>query len=234
MHALTGFTKTDRSFFARDVLEVAPQLPGCVLERTDAGGTVAIRITEVEAYAGERDPGAHSYRGKTDRNATMFGEPGHVYVYFTYGLHHAINLVAGLAGQPYGCLVRAGRVVVGEPLARSRRENGPGVIGPRVAPLRDRDLARGPGNVARVFGVTRADDGDDLFGGAWRFLIPGAPTGLAPATGPRVGVSGPGGDGAHFPWRFWTADDPTVSAYRPGKAGRVGGQGASERPTLDG
>ena len=68
MHALTGFAETDRSFFARDALEVAPQLPGCVLERTDAHGTVAIRITEVEAYAGERDPGSHSYRGKTARN----------------------------------------------------------------------------------------------------------------------------------------------------------------------
>lgn len=225
MHALTGFAETDRSFFARDALEVAPQLPGCVLERTDAHGTVAIRITEVEAYAGERDPGSHSYRGKTARNATMFGDPGHVYVYFTYGLHHAVNLVAGLAGQPYGCLVRAGRVVVGEPLARSRREHGPGVNARRVAPLRDLDLARGPGNVARAFGVTRADDGDDLFGGAWRFLIPDAPTGLAPATGPRVGVSGPAGDGAHFPWRFWTADDPTVSAYRPGRISRA----ASER-----
>ena len=229
MHALTGFAETDRSFFARDVLEVAPQLLGCVLERTDEEGTVAIRITEVEAYAGERDPGAHSYRGKTARTATMFGEPGHVYVYFTYGLHHAINLVAGLVGQPYGCLVRAGRVVVGEPLARSRRETGS-----RVTPLRDRDLARGPGNVARVFGVTRADDGDDLFGGAWRFLVPDAPAALAPATGPRVGVSGPAGDGALFPWRFWTADDPTVSAYRPGRVGRVGGPEASERPTLDG
>ncbi|MGG5171085.1 DNA-3-methyladenine glycosylase [Pseudarthrobacter sp. J1738] len=91
------------------------------MKRTTPPGTVAIRITEVEAYAGERDPGAHSYRGKTSRNKTMFGPAGHIYCYFTYGMHHAINLVAGRPDQPYGCLIRAGDVIEGASLARTRR-----------------------------------------------------------------------------------------------------------------
>ncbi|MFB2597385.1 DNA-3-methyladenine glycosylase [Herbiconiux sp. P17] len=208
---VTGYRSTDRAFFERDVLDVAPDLLGCVLRRSDDDGVVAIRITEVEAYAGERDPGAHAYRGKTARNATMFGPAGHIYCYFSYGLHHAINLVTTGVGKPYGCLVRAGRVVEGEALARARREQR------RRSRVSERDLARGPGCVAQVFGATLADDGDDLFGGAWEFLIPDAPARVVPATGPRVGVSGEAGDGAVFPWRFWIPGDPTVSVYRPGK-----------------
>ncbi|MCS5736045.1 DNA-3-methyladenine glycosylase [Herbiconiux daphne] len=231
MDAPVGFTDTDRAFFARDVFDVAPQLLGCALRRTDAAGTVALRITEVEAYAGERDPGSHSYRGRTARNATMFGPAGHVYCYFSYGLHHAVNLVTGRVGQPYGCLVRAGRVVEGVELARRRRE-----AGGRRSPLPDRALARGPGNVAQALGATLADDGDDLFGSAWQFFVP---TGAGPdaarptiATGPRVGVSGPAGDAVAFPWRYWIAGDPTVSSYRPAKP-RLPAKphGPSETPT---
>ncbi|WP_092556158.1 DNA-3-methyladenine glycosylase [Herbiconiux ginsengi] len=209
----SGFRHTDRSFFERDVLEVAPDLLGCLLRRSGADGTVAIRITEVEAYAGERDPGAHSYRGKTARNATIFGPAGHIYCYFSYGLHYAINLVTTGVGKPYGCLVRAGRVVEGEELARIRRQSR------RRSPVSERDLARGPGRVAQAFAVTLADDGDDLFGGEWEFRIPDAPR-ITPAIGPRVGVSGVAGDGAEFPWRFWVPGDPTVSAYRPAKSRR--------------
>jgi DNA-3-methyladenine glycosylase len=210
-----GYTRPPRDFFSREVLEVAPDLLGGLLERTTVDGTIGMVVTEVEAYAGERDPGSHSYRGKTARNATMFGPPGHVYVFFTYGMHHAINLVAGEPDRPYGCLIRAGRIVEGEELARRRR-----AAGRRLSALADRDLARGPGNVAQAFGATLADDGADLFDGSWRFLIPDAPLTLPIATGPRVGVSGPAGDGAAFPWRFWIAGDPTVSAYRPAKPRR--------------
>ncbi|MCS5720339.1 DNA-3-methyladenine glycosylase [Herbiconiux sp. CPCC 205763] len=206
-----GYRKTDRGFFERDVLEVAPDLLGCVLKKSDDDGAVAIRITEVEAYAGERDPGAHSFRGRTARNATMFGPAGHIYCYFTYGLHHAINLVTTGADRPYGCLVRAGLVIEGQHLARARR------AARRRSPVSDRELARGPGNVAQVFDVTLADNGDDLFGGAWEFLVADAPRDFQPAVGPRVGVSGRGGDAGEFPWRFWIPGDPTVSAYRPGK-----------------
>lgn len=211
---LAGYTRPPRDFFAREVLEVAPALLGAVLERSGPG-TVGMVVTEVEAYAGERDPGSHSYRGKTARNATMFGPPGHLYCYFTYGMHHAINLVAGEPGQPYACLIRAGRIVEGVELVRRRRTGGR-----RVSALADRDLARGPGNVAQAFGATLTDDGADLFDGPWRFLLPDAPLTLQIATGPRVGVSGPGGDGAAFPWRYWIAGDPTVSAYRPAKPRR--------------
>jgi DNA-3-methyladenine glycosylase len=125
MIVLPGFVPATRDFFARDSLTVGPALLGTVLARTDADGTVAIRLTEVEAYGGERDPGAHAFRGRTARTASMFGEAGHVYCYFTYGMHHAVNLVTGQVGQPYGCLVRAGEVVLGADLARARREAKP-------------------------------------------------------------------------------------------------------------
>ncbi|TFD52027.1 DNA-3-methyladenine glycosylase [Cryobacterium sp. Hh11] len=213
MNVLEGFHRADRAFFAREVLELAPEVLGCILQRTDDDGTVAIRITEVEAYAGERDPGAHSYRGMTNRNKTMFGPAGHLYCYFTYGMHHAVNLVAGQPGQPYGCLIRAGDVLEGADIARSRRE-----IKPRKVPLLDRSLARGPGCVAQSFGVSLADDGDDLFGGQWTFFVPDDGAVVPHLTGPRVGVSGPGGSATDFPWRFWLADAPSVSAYKPGRS----------------
>jgi DNA-3-methyladenine glycosylase len=213
MSEFEGLHPASRGFFARDVLDVAPALLGCVLQRTDDEGTVAVRITEVEAYAGERDPGAHTYRGKTNRNKTMFGEPGHIYCYFTYGMHHAMNLVAGQLGQPYGCLIRAGDVVGGAELARARRE-----LKPRKSPIPDRALARGPGCVAECFGVNLSNDGDDLFGGEWQFFVPDDGTVLPHLTGPRVGVSGPGGDAVAFPWRFWLPDASSVSAYKPARA----------------
>lgn len=206
---VTGdFFEPPRGFFARDSLELAPDLLGCLLEHTTADGAVTIRITEVEAYAGELDPGSHAYRGQTARNSTMFGEAGHVYAYFTYGMHHAVNLVAGGIERPRACLVRSGEVVDGAQLARQRREGGR-----RRSALPDRDLARGPGNVAQALGVTLEQNGDDLFGGAWRFLVPTSRE-WEVSTGPRVGVSGPGGDAASFPWRYWISGDPTVSAYR--------------------
>ncbi|WGW14031.1 DNA-3-methyladenine glycosylase [Saxibacter everestensis] len=206
-----------REFFAREVTDVAPELLGCVLQHSDGAGTVGIRITEVEAYAGERDPGAHSYRGRTERNKTMFGEPGHVYCYFTYGLHHAVNLVAGTAGQPYGCLIRAGEVIRGAELARKRRE-----AKPRKNPLLDHELARGPACIAQSFDVDLGNDGDDLFGSGWEVLLPSGELSLPHLTGPRVGVSGPGGDGTAFPWRFWLPEEPSVSAYKPAsRPGRV-------------
>ncbi|WP_104200683.1 DNA-3-methyladenine glycosylase [Cryobacterium sp. Y29] len=212
MSVLNGFHLADRGFFSREVLDVAPGILGCILQRTDDDGTVTIRITEVEAYAGERDPGAHSYRGKTNRNRTMFGPAGHLYCYFTYGMHHALNLVAGQPGQPYGCLIRAGDVIQGSDIARIRRESKP-----RKVPLLDRSLARGPGCVAQSFGATLDNDGDDLFGGQWKFFIPDDGVVLPHHTGPRVGVSGPGGDATNFPWRFWLADAPSVSSYKPAK-----------------
>ncbi len=209
---LNGFHPANREFFAREVLDVAPEILGCIIQRTDDDGTVTIRIIEVEAYAGDRDPGAHTYRGKTNRNKTMFGAAGHLYCYFTYGMHYALNLVAGQPGQPYGCLIRAGEVMEGADIARSRRESRP-----RKTPLVDASLARGPGCVAQSLGATLANDGDDLFGGQWKFFVPDDGVVLPHFTGPRVGVSGAGGSATNFPWRYWLADESSVSAYKPGR-----------------
>ncbi|ADB34442.1 DNA-3-methyladenine glycosylase [Kribbella flavida DSM 17836] len=110
-----------RSLLAAPVLEVAPKLLGMVLRRTTDEGTVAVRLTEVEAYDGPNDPGSHAYRGQTARNAVMFGPPGFLYVYFTYGMHFCMNVSAGPDGQPSAVLLRAGEVVEGVELARRRR-----------------------------------------------------------------------------------------------------------------
>ncbi|WP_404312929.1 DNA-3-methyladenine glycosylase [Agrococcus terreus] len=200
------------AWFERDPLELAPLLLGGVLRRADAEGAVAVRVTEVEAYRGADDPGAHSFRGRTARNATMFGPGGHVYCYFTYGMHHAVNVVAGPAGSGWGVLVRAGAVVEGAELALERRSA-------RRASAPSGELARGPGNVAQALGATLADDGAALGGAAsdgaaWSFEPAAGSSPPAFRTGPRVGVSGPGGDAAAFPWRFWLPGEPSVSAYR--------------------
>src|SRR5579862_6565497 len=135
-------TLIPREFFARPSVEVAPDLLGCVLEHETAAGLVAVELTEVEAYAGQADPASHAYRGRTARNAVMFGPPGHAYVYFIYGMHYAINAVCMPEGTGEGVLIRAGEVVDGLALARARR----------VASRVDADLARGPGRLATVLG----------------------------------------------------------------------------------
>jgi DNA-3-methyladenine glycosylase len=195
-----------RAFFARPVLEVAPQLLGCTVSH--AG--VTVRLTEVEAYDGANDPGSHAFRGRTPRTQVMFGEPGGLYVYFTYGMHWCANLVCGPSGAASAVLLRAGEVVEGIDLARSRRA---GVI--------DRDLARGPARLAMTLALTRDQNGIDTIAAdsplAMR-VAAGSPAGVSiVGTGPRVGVSGPGGDAAAYPWRFWLEGEDTVSVYRPAK-----------------
>lgn len=194
-----------REFLGGDAVAIAPRLLGWVL--THAG--VSVRLTEVEAYAGDRDPGSHAYRGRTARNATMFGPAGHLYVYFTYGMHFCANIVTGSEGRSDAVLLRAGEVVAGAGLARERR---PGA--------REVDLARGPARLARCLDLDRGKDGLDLFAGP-PLLVPGPPV---PEDlirrGPRVGVAGPGGDAAAYPWRFWIDGEPTVSQYRPAKPRR--------------
>ncbi|MFJ3986455.1 DNA-3-methyladenine glycosylase [Streptomyces fungicidicus] len=181
--------------------EVAPRLLGAVLTHETPDGTVAIAITETEAYSGTADPASHAYRGRTARNAVMFGPAGHMYVYRSHGLHWCANIVTGTDGIASAVLVRAGRVVEGEELARRRR--GSTVETPR--------LARGPGNFCQALGITAAHDGADLLNGSPVALSDGEPV---PADliriGPRVGVSK-----AHdWQHRFYLAGDPTVSAYR--------------------
>jgi DNA-3-methyladenine glycosylase len=115
-----------RAFFARPALKVPEQLLGCVLEHATAGGLVAVVLTEVEAYEGEADPASHAYRGRTGRNAVMFGPPGHAYVYFTYGMHFCVNLVCLSEGTASAVLLRAGRVIEGVGLAALRRSSNGG------------------------------------------------------------------------------------------------------------
>ncbi|MBF4992768.1 DNA-3-methyladenine glycosylase [Arthrobacter gandavensis] len=194
-----------RSLLAVPATEAAPRLLGAVLHRESADGPVAVRITEVEAYLGEADPGSHAFRGQSARNSTMFGPAGHLYVYFTYGMHYCANVVCGEAGQATGLLLRAGEIIEGKPVARHRRRD----------PKTDLDLARGPARLAQALGIDRELNGADVFARPLRLELPSEPA--APemvSRGPRVGVSGEGG-GEAYPWRFWLTGEPTVSKYRP-------------------
>ncbi|MEF9902915.1 DNA-3-methyladenine glycosylase [Streptomyces sp. P9-A2] len=181
--------------------EVAPKLLGAILTHESPEGTVSITITETEAYSGTADPASHAYRGRTPRNAVMFGPAGHLYVYRSHGLHWCANIVTGTDGIASAVLIRAGRVIEGEGLARKRR--GDKVESPR--------LARGPGNFCRALGIAAEHNGTDLLTGASVALSEGEPVPAALIrAGPRVGVSR-----AHdWQHRFYLADDPTVSAYR--------------------
>jgi DNA-3-methyladenine glycosylase len=182
-----------------DVLDVAPRLLSAVLRHSTDAGDVAVRITEVEAYDGPGDPGSHAYNGRTARNAVMFGPPGHLYVYFTYGMHFCCNVVVGPDGTPSAVLLRAGEVVEGVEAARQRRGSSS-----------DRDLARGPARLCQALGIGREQDGVDLSAGPLVLTPPRAPEGPV-RTGPRVGLR----KAADRPWRFWLEGDPTVSTYRP-------------------
>lgn len=175
-------------------LEVAPRLLNAVLRH----GGVGVRITEVEAYAGAADPGSHAFRGQTARNSVMFGPPGRLYVYFTYGMHHCVNLVTGADGDPGAVLIRAGEVVEGIDVARERRGSSS-----------DRDLARGPARLCQALGLTLSDNGIPAD------LEPG-PRAQRVETGPRVGLR----HAADLPWRFWISGEPTVSRYVAAKPPR--------------
>jgi DNA-3-methyladenine glycosylase len=193
-------TPLDRDFFDRPVEVVAPELLGCVLWRELPDGVIAVRLTEVEAYAGLSDPASHCYRGQTPRNSVMFGAPGHAYVYFTYGMHFCVNLVCGPAGTPSAVLLRAGEVIDGVETAAVRR--------PKSS---IRDLARGPARLCQALGIARELNGIDV-------CIPGELTiaagdAVEPShihVGPRTGVS----TAQETPWRFWIDGEPSVSPYR--------------------
>ncbi|WP_370444389.1 DNA-3-methyladenine glycosylase [Blastococcus sp. TF02A-30] len=195
---------------------VAPSLLGCWLVTDRPEGSVALRLTEVEAYSGSgEDPSAHSHRGPTPRAAIMFGPPGRLYVYFSYGVHWCANVVVGPEGEGSAVLLRAGEVVLGSDLARSRR---PSARTPR-------DLAGGPARLTQALAIGREDLGTDL-------LDPASPVrlhrGTAPAAvsaGPRVGIS----VATELPWRFWETGAPSVSVFRAGgkQRRRPGGQDGS-------
>ncbi len=200
--AAAALTTPSREFFAASALVVGPRLLGAVLTHETPEGAVSLRITEVEAYVGDGvDPGSHAFRGRTRRNAVMYGPPGHLYTYFTYGMHVCANVVCSPDGVASAVLLRGGEIVEGEELARERR----GLSVPV------RDLARGPARLVVAMGVSLDDGGADLLVSPFRLQLAEHP--VAGASGPRTGVSGAGG-GLEFPWRFWIADDPTVSPYR--------------------
>jgi DNA-3-methyladenine glycosylase len=168
------------------------------------------RVVEVEAYAGAQDAASHAYRGPTARNATMFGPPGHLYVYFSYGVHWCANAVCGDAGAGLAVLFRALAPVAG--LEAMRRARGP---------RPDRDLARGPGRLTQALGLGGPHDGADLVGGdrgVW-VVDDGTAPPARPGCGPRVGLT----KAVAQPWRFWVPGDPNVSGRRP--------PGDARRPT---
>ena len=198
-----------RETFAGSAVAVAPALLGCVIEHETPEGLVAVALTEVEAYHGQADPASHAYRGQTQRNAVMFGPPGHAYVYFTYGMHFCVNLVClGEEGSASAVLLRAGAIIAGADLALARRTRGT----VRVA---DRDLARGPARLCQALGIDRSLDGADVCaaGSPLRVRWPGARRTDRSAkiiSGPRVGIA----QAAEVPWRFWLDGEPSVSVYR--------------------
>lgn len=188
-----------RDFYRRHPVQVAPELLNKVLLRADGR---AARIVEVEAYAGSEDPAAHSYRGQTARNATMFGEPGHLYVYFSYGMHWGSNAVCGEIGEGVGVLLRAAEPLHGLDL----------MYAARVKAKRDRDLASGPGKLSQALGISAALDGADLVSVASGIVIvdDGMPPPATPVVGPRIGIS----RAVEFPWRWHVPDQPHVSVRR--------------------
>lgn len=240
MPDLDATARLPRDFFDRPATDVAPDLLDCILWHASPAGLVAARLVEVEAYRGAIDPASHAFRGRTARNAVMFGPPGYAYVYFSYGMHYCVNLVCEPAGRGEAVLIRAGAVVAGAELARRRRyglpdaeadsadsvgsadgRRDPGSRSGNRMRSRELDLARGPGRLCQALGIDRSLDGADACG-------PGGPLGISPpsaagqpppaasvtiATGPRVGIS----RAADRPWRYWLAGDGHVSVYRPSK-----------------
>jgi DNA-3-methyladenine glycosylase len=186
-----------RSFYARDARDVAPELLGKVL--VHAGRSA--RIVEVEAYCGAEDPGSHAYRGRTARNAVMFGPAGHLYVYFTYGMHWCANAVCGEEGLASAVLLRAGAPLDG--VAE--------MFAARPAARRRRDLCSGPAKLCQALAVDGNLDGADLVAtGSVTIVDDGTPPPTAPGVSTRIGLSA----GAEHPWRWFVPDDENVSRHR--------------------
>ena len=192
-----------RDELAVDPLIAARLLLGCVL----VAGPVAVRLVEVEAYRGMDDPASHCYRGRTDRNAVMFGPAGHLYVYFVYGMHFCANVVSLIDGVPGAVLLRAGEVIDGVDTAWERRP----------AARSAAELAKGPARLTSVLGLDRTANGLDLTDPASPVRLYAGDPITDVRTGPRVGVAA----AMEVPWRFWVAGSPAVSAYRRGGKRRV-------------
>jgi DNA-3-methyladenine glycosylase len=194
----------DRRQLERHALAMAPRLLGAIVVSDVGGARVALRLTEVEAYEGLDDPASHAFRGLTRRTAVMFGPPGHLYCYFTYGMHWCANIVCGVDGVAAAVLLRAGAVVDGVEVARSRRP----------AARRDADLARGPARLATCLGLGAAQNGVDLCDPTSPVRLESLPARRRPGVeaGPRVGIS----VATDRPWRFRLPGEPSVSAFKAG------------------
>jgi DNA-3-methyladenine glycosylase len=234
-----------RTFFDRPSAEVAPELLGCLLVHNSPAGLVAAVLTETEAYDGEADPASHAFRGRTARNAVMYGPPGHAYVYFTYGMHFCVNLVCRPAGVASAVLLRAARVTEGAALAAARRA-GPARTGATEAgrsagqpgsdpqPIGGPGAAGGPGPVPPGAAPPAAAEPRDLARGPARLCQAlgidrsqdgadacdlASPLRICPPAEPVANISsGPRvgiSRAAEVDWRFWLTGDPFVSAYRP-------------------
>ncbi len=200
-----------RAFFDRPPEELAPDLLNKFLVSTRDAEKLVARIVEVEAYCGSTDPASHAYRGKTPRNARMFGPPGHLYVYFTYGMHYCANVVAGSPVDDAGAvLLRAAAPVEGLQVMRTRRP----------AARKDRDLLAGPARLASAFGLDRADDGLDLVRGPLGLYDDGTVTRVRPGRSPRIGLAAGKGERARLRW--FVTNDPHVSGPRSPSRRTVG------------
>jgi DNA-3-methyladenine glycosylase len=202
-----GVTQLSRPELTGEPLDVARLLLGCVLAADTPTGPVGVRLVEVEAYRGGDDPASHCYRGRTDRNAVMFGPAGHLYVYFVYGMHFCANVVAATDGVPGAVLLRAGEVVTGLDAARARRPTA----------RSDAELGKGPARLTAVLGIDRNANGIDLTDPASpvRLLAGERVADADVRTGPRVGVA----TAMDVPWRLWVHGSPAVSGYRRGGKG---------------
>ncbi|MFL5768027.1 MAG: DNA-3-methyladenine glycosylase [Actinomycetota bacterium] len=204
-----------RRFYSKPSTVVARELLGRVLVRSGRKGSrISARIVETEAYE-QTDPASHSFRGPTARNAVMFGPAGHLYVYFTYGMHFCMNVVTDREGWGSAVLLRAAEPLEGIATMRRRR----GTSGPKL-------LCSGPARLTQAFGIDGRFDGVDVVEGSTLWVERGVPVPAARVRiGPRVGIR----SGVEQPWRFSVADDAFVSRGRPLPARRIGGAGASTR-----
>jgi DNA-3-methyladenine glycosylase len=194
---LRRLRRLPRSFYARPTLQVAPELLGKYLIRVTKGQTLIGRIVEVEAYRSQRDPASHAYRGRTRRNEVMFGEPGHAYVYFTYGMHFCMNIVTERDGVAGAVLLRGIEPLRGLDRMRQRR-------GSRV---KDEDLSNGPAKLCEAFAIGRNENGLDLLGDEI-YLMEAPGESAAPiARSPRIGI----GVATDKRWRFFLRGNPWVS-----------------------
>ena len=198
--------KLPRSFYDRPTRRVALELLGKYLVRNSGGQKLAGRIVEVEAYLGGLDPASHAFRGRTRRNAVMFGPPGHLYVYFTYGMHFCCNVVTEMEGKGRAVLLRAAEPVMGIDTMKRRRQ---AASKRRAAASADSArLCSGPAKLCQAFAIRRAENGIDLCGNdIWIASGPESSRQIRIASSTRIGVA----NGADRRWRYFVETSPALS-----------------------